>query len=902
VEKGLILLIVGTLVGGSSWAGAIGEAEMRGYLKGPLSTLQRLNNHEIVCEDQDCSFLQKLVEEDSRKIITVLGLAPVGRLKNEKCDEKMRSATIDDGLNSKKNFQEAYSGLGEFNASFAGRCSLGDQSREKNGLSKFYYYSNRFYETEKINLIQMATNDRLLGGTILLDVDCSKLRFDETRKQCESIQKSKCHPATDWNKIAEGTIQATRELKETKNQISTLATELQEKKSFLSTLYRNSPYSGDKIKERVLKEIETITEQIAQRQSLISLNIQKFPWLMGKKFNDLKPKNIGSSSQNISEEQKRAVQKAITEQLKVDKKGLKEKQSALSENLECLYGNKDCSIKNFLDYADNLESSTSSQNPSVNNLLEAQACYHEAKVEQLETEKEVQQMTVDASLMLVGSVGLWTRAFRGASFAVKGYNIGARGVATAAVFGTSAYYTSKSLPKAIAACTSEKENLIKKSKVLEEDFSKACSLDLQNQYEESFDRYAGCVQEGIFAALDALPMAMGVASLRATYKTFRSVRAEEAVAQEKTRLETVAVSALDKRAKQIVGAPEPRAYFQVSETQRLRKYKVDGVEIMRLEEAKPLNGSFTAEEVSALKQRRMQTRGTRVTDEVDGGIIAVPDKDHPGKFIVSSWEPTREISVDKLTQTIAAGIGSEGETVLNNIIASCSQKSDCKKAAIFIDINNLGLVNYFNNGTRKGDDYLKQALTEIQKELRGGLGAQRGADPVFRIGGDEFMVIVDIANVKPGGVDQAITSISHRIGAIVRQDPKIREIFQSHLHDFDSLAKSAQKTNSLQEVSPEFREYLQKTTSWQALDIKGQQAILSGHGPEYQRSLSDLLTAQRRRLEMIEPGAATGSHIIQSGDSFENIKDSTSEAMKRSKKRSKPLDLPGKADTALPSR
>lgn len=75
-------------------------------------------------------------------------------------------------------------------------------------------------------------------------------------------------------------------------------------------------------------------------------------------------------------------------------------------------------------------------------------------------------------------------------------------------------------------------------------------------------------------------------------------------------------------------------------------------------------------------------------------------------------------------------------------------------AFVFLDINNLGHVNYFKGGHESGDIYLKQVTHKIATQMR-------DSDFIFRPGGDELVIIM--FNVTPDGAHRRLQKISDDI-------------------------------------------------------------------------------------------------------------------------------------------
>jgi diguanylate cyclase (GGDEF)-like protein len=84
---------------------------------------------------------------------------------------------------------------------------------------------------------------------------------------------------------------------------------------------------------------------------------------------------------------------------------------------------------------------------------------------------------------------------------------------------------------------------------------------------------------------------------------------------------------------------------------------------------------------------------------------------------------------------------------------------------LFIDVNNLGKVNYFKDGTQAGDAYLKEVAAAIRKNLR-------PDDRFFKNGGDELVVV--LKTEKPAEAKAVI----ERIHRAIEQDRDLQALFR----------------------------------------------------------------------------------------------------------------------------
>lgn len=107
-------------------------------------------------------------------------------------------------------------------------------------------------------------------------------------------------------------------------------------------------------------------------------------------------------------------------------------------------------------------------------------------------------------------------------------------------------------------------------------------------------------------------------------------------------------------------------------------------------------------------------------------------------------------------------------------LAILSDQGSVGEHMVFLDVNNLGKVNYFKSGTQAGDEYLKRVGDAVRRQLREG-------DRFFKNGGDELVVILktkDPAEVK---------KIEQRIHDAIASDKPLQDLFKQ-----ERIAKAAE--------------------------------------------------------------------------------------------------------------
>lgn len=146
------------------------------------------------------------------------------------------------------------------------------------------------------------------------------------------------------------------------------------------------------------------------------------------------------------------------------------------------------------------------------------------------------------------------------------------------------------------------------------------------------------------------------------------------------------------------------------------------------------------------------------------------------------------------------GSGEQGKALLNQFISSSA--AERPKTALWINAENLGKINYFENGTQAGDQYLKATSLVIEREL-----ASSGIP--FKMQGSEFIVGITQGN------KQQIAAIENTIRKALKNDPKIQKVFldqKRYLNKQLALAQSAQDRHAIKLKIAELKEITSKFT------------------------------------------------------------------------------------------
>lgn len=156
---------------------------------------------------------------------------------------------------------------------------------------------------------------------------------------------------------------------------------------------------------------------------------------------------------------------------------------------------------------------------------------------------------------------------------------------------------------------------------------------------------------------------------------------------------------------------------------------------------------------------------------------------------------TREVPLDAKTLAIDSNsvIGKE-------ILTEAVKGKSGSGSLVFIDVNHLGKVNYFKNGTQGGDQYLASVAESLRKTLRPG-------DMIFKNGGDELVVVLGTNNPK------AVKDLTQRMMNEVDSNPQVRQIFRNEVKSLTEQYKDVNKAKSFSDIPEKTKSLLTKEES-----------------------------------------------------------------------------------------
>ncbi|MBY0315918.1 MAG: diguanylate cyclase [Bdellovibrionales bacterium] len=181
--------------------------------------------------------------------------------------------------------------------------------------------------------------------------------------------------------------------------------------------------------------------------------------------------------------------------------------------------------------------------------------------------------------------------------------------------------------------------------------------------------------------------------------------------------------------------------------------------------------------------------GHTVLSRLEGGTIT-RSVDADGRPVYSMVTPQgiERLRMDQSGLAISAG-NDQIRRVAQQEIASGN------KSVLFIDVNNLGKVNYFGAGSQAGDAYLANVARTVN-DVAGGNAT------VYRWGGDEFVVVLNTQN--PAEVRRISQAISDR----VYNHPETREIFRTEKVAAAQRYRDISSATAFEQLPQNFRSQL----------------------------------------------------------------------------------------------
>ena len=255
---------------------------------------------------------------------------------------------------------------------------------------------------------------------------------------------------------------------------------------------------------------------------------------------------------------------------------------------------------------------------------------------------------------------------------------------------------------------------------------------------------------------------------------------------------------------------------------------------------------------------------------------------HPDGSIQQSKKP---LMVDKITGALNASVTYVQE-VMTALIVNAN-RNPYTTAFVFIDINDLGRVNYFDDKQVAGDLYLKRVAESVRLVCAdadcavASLPFSLQSDWVFRDGGDEIVLM--ISNVTPEKLQKVLTRIADNLDA----DQEARALFEKNrTSKLNKLLKKLRDNYSLAVVQE-----VERVLGNQYQDFEKTKeafAIIITQDIELLSIIEEYFTAER-----LSPTVSMGSVMIGPNDTYVMLKGAASDlaaTVKREYKRSIGLD------------
>lgn len=195
----------------------------------------------------------------------------------------------------------------------------------------------------------------------------------------------------------------------------------------------------------------------------------------------------------------------------------------------------------------------------------------------------------------------------------------------------------------------------------------------------------------------------------------------------------------------------------------------------------------------------------------------------------------REVLVDAKTGAIDANT-EVGRALMERMVSEGSQRS----SLIFVDVNNLGKVNYFREGTTAGDRY----LAGVGESIRGSL---RPGDLFFKAGGDELVMILNTSDPA------VVQRVSERIVQQVGQHRELGRMFSAEVAGQSEIYRQIARARSVDDLP-------------QAVRARLSPEELARARQDFAGAQSQLLSSQVTQIQAqasIRPSVSIGSTTLR---------------------------------------
>jgi GGDEF domain-containing protein len=336
------------------------------------------------------------------------------------------------------------------------------------------------------------------------------------------------------------------------------------------------------------------------------------------------------------------------------------------------------------------------------------------------------------------------------------------------------------------------------------------------------------------------------------------------------RIENRIYDHIQKVEKSLNGSPHENPYMIINSHQQFRYFDVNNRNELKLI-GKYEIGMFNGEELNYL-----QNFFSRQLLEVQSV--------EENKYLVYRWIVTQDVPTDFNTGMINAS-----DTVIRAAIAQVIQSISLehnphKKALLFLDVDNLGIVNYFPGGHTTGDEYIKAVIDVVNENLRSDDHLRyEDKDVGFKnYNGDEFFYLLD------GTTENEIPIISKRVELALRTDPRIAVIKIKALGRFEIFKKFLVSLRQFSELENSgLLPYIQNTRVWHRLS-ESEMDEVKQEPKAFKKFISLFLQSAEvkkigNNIKSLNLGATFGIEPIKLGDTLESALHRASQTMEESK-------------------
>jgi diguanylate cyclase (GGDEF)-like protein len=144
----------------------------------------------------------------------------------------------------------------------------------------------------------------------------------------------------------------------------------------------------------------------------------------------------------------------------------------------------------------------------------------------------------------------------------------------------------------------------------------------------------------------------------------------------------------------------------------------------------------------------------------------------------------REVQIDRKTGAIDAN--SEMGRLVVEKAAQLSATGE-KQSLVFIDINHLGVTNYYKGKSGTGDAY----ITAVGSVIKSTIGPK---DLFFKLGGDELAIIVKSTDPKE------VRAVVEKISRGVAENPEAKAIFKTEVVEKSDRYKAVARATSVDQI------------------------------------------------------------------------------------------------------